>query len=141
MKLSTSASLLLAFCLIYVPGPGAQVVFDEFAFFNYSISPENLEVGDGVTLTVKPGDVSVAGELKLGEDAKIIFDMKGAGEDEKNSQRSFGVVVRASRWRQRPAFPLRRARQLLSLSVRRWKDRQHQSGERSHHLRPVTAGL
>ena len=36
-----------------------------------------------MTLTVKPGDVSVAGELKFGEDAKIIFDMKGAGEDEK----------------------------------------------------------
>jgi hypothetical protein len=81
--------LLLAFCLIYVPGPGAQVVFDEFAFFNYSISPENLEVGDGVTLTVKPGDVSVAGELKFGEDAKIIFDMKGAGEDEKKQSKVF----------------------------------------------------
>lgn len=50
---------------------------------NSMFEPENLEVGDGVTLKVKPGDVSVAGELKFGVDAKIVFDMKGAGEDEK----------------------------------------------------------
>ena len=62
---------------------GASATATLAAGANSMFAPENLEVGDGVTLTVKPGDVSVAGELKFGEDAKIIFDMKGAGEDEK----------------------------------------------------------
>lgn len=51
--------------------PGANSMFE----------PENLEVGDGVALTVSPGAVVVADTLKFGAGAKIVFDMSNAGDE------------------------------------------------------------
>ena len=57
---------------------GASAAATISAAANSMFAPENLEVGDGVTLTVKPGDVTVADTLTFGEGAKIVFDMSDA---------------------------------------------------------------
>lgn len=55
--------------------------------------PENLEVDDGVALTVSPGAVVVADALTFGEGSKIVFDMSNAGEERVVKGLSFGASV------------------------------------------------
>lgn len=57
---------------------GASAAATISAAANSMFAPENLEVGDGVSLTVKPGDVAVADTLTFGDGAKIVFDMSNA---------------------------------------------------------------
>ena len=69
---------------------GASAAATISSLANTMFAPENLEIGDGVTLKVKPGDVSVADTLTFGEGAMIVFDMTGAGEEKVVKGLSFG---------------------------------------------------
>jgi hypothetical protein len=72
---------------------GASAAVTVSAAADSMFAPENLEVGDGVTLTIKPGDVSVAGELKFGQGAKVVFDMSDVGDDKMVTGLSFGSLA------------------------------------------------
>lgn len=69
---------------------GASATATLAAGANSMFAPENLEVGDGVTLTVAPGEVSVADTLTFGDGAKIVFDMSNTREGKIVKGISFG---------------------------------------------------
>ena len=69
---------------------GASAAATLAAGANSMFAPENLEVGDGVTLTVAPGEVSVADTLTFGDGAKIVFDMSNMREGKIAKGISFG---------------------------------------------------
>jgi hypothetical protein len=77
--------------LTFTNGTGGESAVATLASGSNSLfAPENLEVGDGVTLTVAPGEVSVADTLTFGDGAKIVFDMSNTREGKIVKGISFG---------------------------------------------------